>query len=73
MFALEFPNTSHKQSYLSMMKEWRGFEATPTSPSRLFVGETYEEFLEVVTKDVTGNQNGVNSSMFFFMEGESIL
>jgi hypothetical protein len=37
MLRLEFPNTSHEESYLEMLTEWKKFETTPTSPLRLFV------------------------------------
>lgn len=69
---LEFPNLSHKQSYLDMISEWRSFEV-PTSPGKLFVGENFEEFLAIVTKDVTANPDGVNSHLFFLVENERIL
>ena len=69
---LEFPNLSHKQSYLDMISEWRSFEV-PTSPGKLFAGETFEEFLATVTKDVIANPDGVNSHLFFFVEDERIL
>lgn len=73
MFHLTFPTISHKSSYLSMLSEWRDFEATPTSPGRLFVWESYEEFLDIITTDMTANPNGVNSTLFFFMEDAEIL
>lgn len=31
MLRLEFPNTSHKDEYLTMIEEWKTHEA-PTSP-----------------------------------------
>lgn len=69
---LEFPNNSHKQSYLDMISEWRSFEE-PTSPGRLFAGDSFEEFLEIVERDVTANTDGVNSHLFLLMENERIL
>lgn len=69
---LEFPNLSHKQSYLDMISEWTDFEV-PTSPGKLFTGESFEEFLAIVTKDVTANPDGVNSHLFFLVENERIL
>lgn len=72
VLSLEFPNLSHKQSYLDMISEWRSFEV-PTSPGKLFAGETFEEFLAIVTKDVTDNPDGVNSHLFFLVENERIL
>jgi len=73
MLYLTFPNISHKSEYLAMIAEWRAFEVTPTSPRKLFSGETYEEFLEIVKKDITDNPHGVNSTLFFFMDDDTIL
>lgn len=70
---LEFPNLSHKQSYLEMISEWASFETVPTSPGRLFVGENFEDFLSIIQKDITENPNGVNSHLFFLLENERIL
>lgn len=50
-----------------MISEWRSFEV-PTSPGKLFAGESFEEFLEIVWKDVTANPDGVNSHLFFLVE-----
>jgi hypothetical protein len=52
MYSLVFPDASHKDRYLAMIDEWGNFEHIPTSPSRLFSGDTYEEFLEIVKKDI---------------------
>lgn len=73
MLHLSFPNISHKSAYLEMIEEWKNFEKTPTSPSRLFVGKSYEDFLDIITLDLTNNPNKVNSSLFFFMDDEMIL
>ncbi len=67
MLKLEFPNESHKDQYLEMIKEWKNYEK-PTSPWRLFSGDTYEDFLRIVTKDLTDNEYGVNSTLFFLVE-----
>lgn len=56
MLKLEFPNESHREMYEDMMKEWRSFETTPTSPRRLFVGENYDDFLMEIRNDVENNQ-----------------
>jgi len=69
---LEFPNISHKESYLDMIAEWRSFEE-PTSPGRLFTGDSFEEFLEIIETDITANPDGVNSHLFFLMENGRIL
>jgi predicted acetyltransferase len=55
MYKLQFPNISHKAEYLSMIAEWKAFETTPTSPGRLFAGENYEEFLQIIEQDVTNS------------------
>ena len=72
MSQLEFPNLSHKQSYLEMISEWRGFEV-PTSPGKLFAGENFEDFLSIVENDITNNPDGVNSHLFFLVENGRIL
>jgi predicted acetyltransferase len=69
---LEFPNLSHKQSYLEMISEWAIFETVPTSPGRLFVGENFEDFLSIVEQDKANNPDGVNSHLFFLVENERI-
>ena len=51
MLRLEFPNTSHKNRYLSMIEEWKSNE-TPTSPGAIFRGETFEEFLQLAIDDL---------------------
>jgi predicted acetyltransferase len=73
MFHLTFPTISHKSRYLEMIEEWRNFESIPTSPRALFHGETFEEFLDIATKYKTANPNGINSTLFFFMEDAEIL
>lgn len=70
---LEFPNLSHKQSYLEMISEWGSFETVPTSPGKLFAGENFEDFLSIVERDKTNNPDGVNSHLFFLVENEKIL
>ena len=57
-----------------MIEEWN-LERYPDTdvPNRLFVGKDYEEFLSIITEDITANQNGVNSTLWFFMEDEKIL
>lgn len=53
---LEFPNFSHKQSYLDMISEWASFEdVQEASPGRLFAGQDFEELLAIVTQDITNN------------------
>jgi len=49
---LEFPNITHKDAYLEMVKEWGSAETIPTSPSKLFAGNSFEEFLELVESDI---------------------
>ncbi|MBP6981609.1 GNAT family N-acetyltransferase [Candidatus Gracilibacteria bacterium] len=73
MFHLLFPNFLHKKAYIDMIDEWKSSEFTPTSPRRLFSGDTYEEFISIITTDLTDNPRGVNSTLFFFMESEDIL
>ena len=73
MSQLEFPNLSHKQSYLEMISEWASVETVPTSPGGLFVGENFEDFLSIVENDITNNPDGVNSHLFFLVENGRIL
>ena len=72
MLYLTFPNISHKNRYLAMIEEWKNHEI-PTSPWALFLGNTYEEFLDIAIQYVTNNPNGINSTLFFFMDDEEIL
>ncbi len=57
-----------------MIEEWN-LEKYPDTdvPNRLFVGKDYGEFLSIITEDLTDNQNGVNSTLLFFMDDEEIL
>ena len=73
MLQLEFPNISHEKAYKEMIEEWRNFETIPTSPGRLFAGNSFEEFLEIIQNDVSNNPNGVNSHLFFLVENKRIL
>ncbi len=73
MLHLEFPNISHKSRYLDMMAAWKSTEETPVSPRRLFVWESYEEFLQIISEDMTANAWWVNSTLFFFMDDDEIL
>lgn len=72
MSQLQFPNLSHKQSYLDMIAEWKAAEV-PTSPGKLFAGENFEDFLSIVEQDTTNNPDGVNSHLFFLVENDKIL
>jgi len=69
---LEFPNLSHKQSYLEMIGEWRE-AGEEIIPSRLFSGEPFETFIEITSRDVTDSPTGVNAHLFFLVENERIL
>jgi len=73
MLQLEFPNISHKKMYEKMIEEWRETEEIPTSPSRLFAGENFEEFLSLIKNDVDSNGNNVNSHLFFLINSDEIL
>lgn len=73
MLQLEFPNLSHKQSYLDMIQEWGSFESVPTSPGRLFSGENFEDFLAIVQADIADNLRSVNSHFFFLVYSGKIL
>ena len=69
MLRLEFPNESHKDQYLEMIEEWGQHETIPTDPDNLFVGTTYEEFLQI-TKDARDNppEGRVPASLFFLVD-----
>lgn len=73
MLHLTFPNISHKSAYLDMIREWWEFETIPTSPSALFRGETYEEFLEIMEQNRIANQLGVPATLFFLMDDTTLL
>lgn len=71
---LVFPDISHKQSYLDMISEWASFEDIhEASPGRLFASESFEEFLGIVTQDITHNSQWVNSHLFFLVENGRVL
>jgi predicted acetyltransferase len=74
MIRLEFPDTSHKTEYLSMIEEWKSHEV-PSSPGALFRGETFEEFLQLTKDDLEkGNRHGVPATLFFAVnEADGIL
>lgn len=69
---LEFPNLSHKQSYLEMIEEWRE-AGEEIIPSRLFSEEPFETFIEIIYRDVTDSPTGVNAHLFFLVENGRIL
>lgn len=56
-----------------MMDEWRAFETIPTSPSVLFRGTDYEDFLKIIEQNTVSNQLGVSATFFFFMDDDHIL
>jgi predicted acetyltransferase len=56
-----------------MIEEWKKFETTPTSPTVLFRGNDYDDFLKIIEQNVISNQLGVPATLFFFMEDENIL
>lgn len=64
---LEFPNISHKQSYLDMIQEWGSFETIPTDPTKLFAGNSFEEFLDLVERDIGGIEGKVPAHLFFLI------
>lgn len=68
-----FPDISHKKSYEHTRTHWESSEVTPTSPGRFFDGNTFEDFLQIVEKDVTNNPYGVNSHIFFAIIDNSIV
>lgn len=70
MLKLEFPGKNHKLVYEKLLKEWWEFEKTPTSPWKLFVWNNFEEFLNIIIKDLTNNENWVNSHLFFLVDDE---
>lgn len=47
MLRLMAPDESHRDEVMAMRAEWEGIR----SPSRLFFGESYDEFLQVVSGD----------------------
>lgn len=73
MFHLSFPNFLHKKLYIDMLDEWKSFESISSSPGRLFSWDTYEEFLSIITTYLTDNSSWVNSTLFFFLDGDDIL
>lgn len=74
MLHLEFPNILHRDSYIKMIQEWKTFEKVPTSPSRLFFWETYEEFLDTIVDDLLHwRHSWICATLFFLVDSDSIL
>lgn len=66
---LEFPHETHREMYEDMLQEWKSYEETPTSPSVLFKGENYEEFLDYVRKLKKGEiEDRTASSLYFWID-----
>jgi len=71
MLRLVFPNTSHKEEYLSMIEEWKSHEL-PSSPGALFQWQTFEEFLQlIINAPKKGNRLWVPASLFFLINQEN--
>lgn len=69
MLKLEFPNESHRNQYLEMIKEWGEYETIPTDPDNLFTGSDYESFLQI-TRDARDHppEDRVPASLFFLID-----
>lgn len=66
---LVFPTEKHQPSYEKLRKEWVEGE----SPSALFRGKNFEDFLRL-TREYTLRPNGrVPSHLFFLMYDEEIV
>ena len=72
MLTLVFPHISHKSAYLDMISEWKSIEPQ-SSPSALFRGESFEEFLSIAKQDLLGNRLWVPATLFFLMHGAHIV
>ncbi|MFK7780352.1 MAG: GNAT family N-acetyltransferase, partial [Candidatus Gracilibacteria bacterium] len=70
---LEFPSKKHKEMYINLINNWGKSETIPTSPSRLFAGNDFSDFLELIKKDTTDSETGVNSHLFFLINDNEIL
>lgn len=74
MIRLEIPNTSHQEAYEAMIALWRSHESIPTSPSTLFAGDSYSDFLRIRESYQTNPPPGkVRASLFFVMCRETII
>lgn len=74
MLRLEIPNTSHKQEYNEMIKEWWDFEdISEISPGALFRWRDFDEFLENIENDKIGKWEWVSATLFFLVEDKRIL
>lgn len=71
MLILEFPDEKHRAAYEDMVHGWRNVE-TPTSPSKLFAGKDFDEFLAIVQRELTeSNPAAVPAHLFFLADTES--
>lgn len=74
MIRLEIPNTSHQEAYDAMIALWRSHESIPTSPSTLFAGDSYSDFLRIRESYQTNPPPGkVRASLFFVMRDKAII
>lgn len=71
MLILEFPSDKHRTAYEDMVHGWRHVE-TPTSPSKLFAGNNFDEFLSIAQRDPTESDPAkVPAHLFFLVDSES--
>lgn len=68
MHYLEIPGPENEQAYRDLIAEWSSHETTPTSPSKLFAGKDYQDFLDIVSQDVRAEAPKVSAHLFFLME-----
>lgn len=72
MLKLEFPSEEHREMYNTLIQGWSGAEGT-LSPGRLFSGNNFDEFLEIIQWDLDKNTQWVNSHIYFLVYTENIL
>ncbi len=70
---LEFPNETHKPAYEKLIEQWEKVEKIPTSPYPLFLWNNFEEFLNIIKKNISNSDSPVNSHLFFLCDWGKIL
>ena len=68
---LEFPEEKHQAQYEDLMHEWSQAKKTPSSPSKLFFGNSFGEFLAEAQADVLERGDGKVPAHLFLLVAKS--
>lgn len=74
MLSLVEPTLEHEAAYNRMIDIWKAHESIPTSPSTIFAGTSYSEFLQYIDTLKHNPPSGkVPASFFFVMKDGEII